>query len=149
VLIGKQLRDLRTAKGLTQHNVEDRTGILCCYLSRIENGRTVPSVDTLEKLAAAYEIPLWKVFRDSRDRTKPLRLHSDRNAESPKDAQFLAKLAERVPHIRERDLRLLLHMAQRMALKEKRIGNRKHREPAGGRLAASRARNLSKAAPAA
>ena len=110
MLIGKQLRDLRTAKGLTQHNVEDRTGILCCYLSRIENGRTVPSVDTLEKLAAAYEIPLWKVFRDSRDRTKPLRLHSDRNAESPKDAQFLAKLAERKEKIAfEHALGLRIH----------------------------------------
>ncbi len=143
MVIGKHLRDLRVAKGLTQRHVEDRTGILCCYLSRIENGRTVPSVDTLEKLAAAYEIPLWKIFRDSRDRTKPLRLHSDRKAETPKDAQFLTKLAERVPHMRQRDLHLLLHMAQRMALKERRIGNRKHRDSAGRRLAAPNARNSS------
>lgn len=142
MVIGKHLRDLRMAKGLTQHSVEDRTGILCCYLSRIENGRTVPSVDTLEKLAAAYEIPLWKIFRDRRDRTKPLRLSGDRKEQSPKDAQFLTKLAERLPHMRQRDLRLLLHMAQRMALKEKRLGNRKHRESAG-RLAAPHARSLS------
>ena len=142
MVIGKHLRDLRMAKGLTQHNVQDRTGILCCYLSRIENGRTVPSVDTLEKLAAAYETPLWKIFRDRRDRTKPLRLGGDRKEQSPKDAQFLTKLAERLPHMRQRDLRLLLHMAQRMALKQKRLGNRKHQESAG-RLAAPHARRLS------
>jgi len=143
VVIGKHLRDLRVAKGLTQRYVEDRTGILCCYLSRIENGRTVPSVETLEKLAAAYEIPLWRVFRDSKDRTRPLRLHTDRKGQSPKDAEFLAKLAERVPHMRQRDLHLLLHMAQRMALKEKRIGNRRHRESASRKLTAPAALNLS------
>lgn len=143
MVIGKHLRDLRAAKGLTQRHVEDRTGILCCYLSRIENGRTVPSVDTLEKLAAAYEIPLWKIFRDSKDRTKPLRLRSDRKEESPKDTQFLTKLAERVPRMRQRDLHLLLSMAQKMALKEKRTGKRKHRGSADQRLVAPSARNLS------
>jgi transcriptional regulator with XRE-family HTH domain len=133
LVIGKHLRDLRTAKGLTQHDVEERTGMLCCYLSRIENGRTVPSVDTLEKLAAAYEIPLWKVFRDGRDRSKPFQLRSDRKESSPKDGQFLQKLAERLPNLRQRDLHLLLHMAQRMAFKGKRMGTARAKDRVAGR----------------
>lgn len=142
MVIGKHLRDLRTEKGLTQHNVESRTGILCCYLSRIENGRTVPSVETLEKLAAAYDTPLWRIFRDPEDRSKPIRLHGERSKESPKDAHFLAKLAEQLEHMRERDQNLLLHMAQRMALKEKANGHHGSR-PSARAKAVSRARQAS------
>jgi hypothetical protein len=41
---------------------QKRTGLLRCYISRVENGHTVPSVDTLEKLARALEIPMYQLF---------------------------------------------------------------------------------------
>ncbi len=62
MIIGERLRVVREEKNLSQGDVEKRTGLLRCYISRVENGHTVPSVETLEKLARALEIPLYKLF---------------------------------------------------------------------------------------
>jgi predicted transcriptional regulator len=47
--IGRRLRDLRDEKNLSQGDIEKSTGLLRCYVSRVENGHTVPCVETLEK----------------------------------------------------------------------------------------------------
>jgi transcriptional regulator with XRE-family HTH domain len=60
--IGNRLRELRSSKGLSQGDIEKRTGLLRCYISRVENGHTVPSLETLEKLAGAHEIALYQLF---------------------------------------------------------------------------------------
>jgi len=60
--VGQRLRELREAKNLSQGNIEQRTGLLRCYTSRVENGHTVPSIETLEKYARALEIPLYRLF---------------------------------------------------------------------------------------
>jgi transcriptional regulator with XRE-family HTH domain len=65
MIIGDRLRALREERNLSQGDIEKRTGLLRCYLSRVENGHTVPSVETLEKLARAFEVPLYKLFYDS------------------------------------------------------------------------------------
>jgi transcriptional regulator with XRE-family HTH domain len=62
--IGQRLRELRGAKKLTQGDIEKRTGLLCCYTSRVENGHTVPNIQTLGKYASALEVPLYMVFCD-------------------------------------------------------------------------------------
>ena len=62
MIIGTRLRSLREERKLSQGDIEKRTGLLRCYISRVENGHTVPSIDTLEKLAAALEIPLYQLF---------------------------------------------------------------------------------------
>lgn len=56
--IGDRLRDLREAKYLSQGDIEQRTGLLGCYVSRVENGHTVPGIETLEKWAHALQVPL-------------------------------------------------------------------------------------------
>ena len=60
MVIGDRLRELREEKHLSQGDVEKRTGLLRCYLSRVENGHTVPSVETLEKFARDLELPLYR-----------------------------------------------------------------------------------------
>jgi transcriptional regulator with XRE-family HTH domain len=60
VLIGNRLRSLREAKKLSQADVEKRSGVLRCYISRVENGYTVPAIKTLEKLAGTLEVPLYR-----------------------------------------------------------------------------------------
>ena len=65
--IGQKLRELREAKEFSQGVIEKRTGLLRCYVSRVENGHTVPSVDTLEKWARALEVPLYKLFHDGEE----------------------------------------------------------------------------------
>ena len=60
--IGVTIRSFRLQKGMSQGDIEKRTGLLRCYLSRVENGHTVPSLDTLSKIAGAMELPLSHFF---------------------------------------------------------------------------------------
>ena len=53
VLISDRLRSIREEKKLSQGDIEKRTGLLRCYVSRVENGHTVPAVETIEKFARA------------------------------------------------------------------------------------------------
>lgn len=62
MVIGERVRTLRERKNLTQQDIEDRSGLKRCYLSRVENGNTVPSIHTVEKLAAALEVPMYRLF---------------------------------------------------------------------------------------
>src|SRR5271155_5113832 len=71
MVIGQRLRELRESKKLSQGDIEKRTGLLRCYTSRVENGHTVPSIETLEKYARALEIPLYKFFYDGEPPNKP------------------------------------------------------------------------------
>ena len=64
---------LREERNLSQGDIEARTGLLRCYVSRVENGHTVRSLETLEKLAAALEIPLYHFFTVEKDR-RPCRI---------------------------------------------------------------------------
>jgi transcriptional regulator with XRE-family HTH domain len=62
VVIGNRLKELREPKQLSQGDIEKRTGLLRCYISRVENGHTVPAVSTLERMARALEVPMYRLF---------------------------------------------------------------------------------------
>ena len=64
MLIGKRLREIREARNLSQGDIERRTGLIRHYVSRVENGHTVPAVETLEKFARALEVPMYALFYD-------------------------------------------------------------------------------------
>jgi transcriptional regulator with XRE-family HTH domain len=120
LVIGERLRALREAKGLPQSEIERRTGLLRCYVSRVENGHTVPSIETLEKLARALEVPLFQLFYDDAPPELPL-IPGRKTAEdivgatSPEEQRFLNRMARLLERLDTGDRRLLLHMAQRMA----------------------------------
>ncbi len=62
--IGKRIRALREAKGLSQGDIEKRSGLLRSYISRVEGGYTAPSLTTLDKFAKALEVePYQLLFR--------------------------------------------------------------------------------------
>ena len=67
MLIGDRLRAIREAKNFSQGDIEKRTGLIRCYISRVENGHTVPSLETLEKFAHAFEIPLYQLFYEGKE----------------------------------------------------------------------------------
>jgi transcriptional regulator with XRE-family HTH domain len=71
MVIGEKLKALRAQKNMMQGDVEQRTGLLRCYISRVENGHTVPSVDTLEKMARALQVPMYRLFTDEDHIKKP------------------------------------------------------------------------------
>jgi transcriptional regulator with XRE-family HTH domain len=62
MVIGNRLKELRESKELSQGDIEIRSGLLRCYISRVDNGHTVPSVETLEKMARALEVPMYRRF---------------------------------------------------------------------------------------
>jgi transcriptional regulator with XRE-family HTH domain len=121
VIIGDRLRDMREQKKLSQGDIEKRTGLLRCYISRVENGHTVPAIETLEKLARAMEVPMYQLFYDGEEPPKlpnlPKRKSSDDVpwGSSGKDARFLNKFRRLLSKTQEADRKLLLHMAQKMA----------------------------------
>jgi transcriptional regulator with XRE-family HTH domain len=65
--ISRRLRDLREAKHLSQGDIEHRTGLLRCYISRVENGHTIPALEMLQKLARALETPLYQLFYEGEE----------------------------------------------------------------------------------
>ena len=121
MIIGDQLRAMREEKQLSQGDIEKRTGLLRCYISRVENGHTVPAIETLEKMARALEVPMYRLFYDGEEPPKlpnlPKRKSSDDIAwgSSGKDARFLSKLRRLLGKAEEADRKLLLYMAQKMA----------------------------------
>ena len=120
MIIGDRLRDMREQKKLSQGDIEKRTGLLRCYISRVENGHTVPAIETLEKLARALEIPLYQLFYEGEEPPKlpnlPKRKSSDDIAwgSSGKDGRFLNKLRRLLAKTEEADRKLILYMAKKM-----------------------------------
>lgn len=121
MIIGDRLRVLREEKKFSQGEIEKRTGLLRCYISRVENGHTVPAVETLEKFARALEVPLYQLFYDGDEPPKLPNLPRRRTAngmvwgESGKEARTLAKFRQFLSRADEEDRRLLLFMAKKMA----------------------------------
>lgn len=74
MVISERLKRLREAQNLSQGDIQERTGLFRCYLSRLENGRTVPSIETLEKLARALGVPLHQLFTEDEVPAKKLRV---------------------------------------------------------------------------
>ncbi|HLI34291.1 MAG TPA: helix-turn-helix transcriptional regulator [Terriglobia bacterium] len=122
MVIGRRLRKLREEKSLSQGDIEKRTGLLRCYISRVENGHTVPSLETLERLASALEVPLYQLFYEGDD-PPPLRNLSSRQSsedlvldeDTEKQVRFFEKARRVLERIEEKDRQLLLYMAQKLA----------------------------------
>ncbi len=121
MMIGERLRALREEKKFSQGEVEKRTGLLRCYISRVENGHTVPAVETLEKMARALEVPMYRLFYDGEKPPKmpnlPKYKTSDDIAWGSKgeDANQLAKFRRLLGRTNDSDMRLLFSMARKIA----------------------------------
>src|SRR5215469_965687 len=126
MIIGERLRALREERRLSQGDIEKKTGLLRCYLSRVENGHTVPSVETLEKIARAFEVPLYQLFYD-RDNppmeSLPKRISTEDVlwGSRGKDARALKSLRKTLEQLRESDRDLLLFIARKMASKHGKV----------------------------
>ena len=118
--IGEKLRELRESKDLSQGEIEKRSGLLRVYVSRVENGHTVPAIETLEKLARALEVPMYQLFYEGEEPPKVLAFPKDRLVDdtewgsSGRDARYLRKLRRLLARMDERHRRLLLFITQKM-----------------------------------
>jgi len=125
MIIGERLRVLREQKKLSQGDIEKRTGLLRCYLSRVENGHTVPAIETLEKLARALEMPLYQLLYDGDEPPQPdvpaswTESRGSAWGSSGKDLRFMRKLRHLLSKMDPQDRTLLLFTVQQMARRKK------------------------------
>ena len=121
MLIGERLREIREAKNFSQGDIEKRTGLVRPYISRVENGHTIPALETLEKFAHALEVPLYQLFYEDEKPTKLTPRFKRKNADKDKwgsfgkDAILLTKFRRLLASMNKADRHLLLNTAQRMA----------------------------------
>lgn len=125
MIIGERIRSLREQKKLSQGDIGGRTGLLRCYISRVENGHTVPAIETLEKIARALDLKLYQLVYDGEEPPQalasPTKTKSNGHlwGSSGKDARYLRKLRQLLPRIKEADRQLLFAMAAKMVLAKK------------------------------
>jgi transcriptional regulator with XRE-family HTH domain len=121
MIIGERIRELREEKEMSQGEIQKKTGLLRCHISRVENGRTVPGIETLEKMARALDVPLYRLFYDGE---KPPALKNALKRKSDSDevwgsagseARFLLQLRRSLGRLQDDDRKLLLSLAQKMA----------------------------------
>jgi transcriptional regulator with XRE-family HTH domain len=108
--IGETIRNYRLQKGMSQGDIEKRTGLLRCYLSRVENGHTVPSLDTLQKIAASLDLELSQFFSDQKVGKDLSALHLDEG-----EIRFLTQVQKYASRLSENDRKLLLAMVRKFA----------------------------------
>jgi transcriptional regulator with XRE-family HTH domain len=108
--IGTTIREYRLQKNMSQGDIEKRTGLLRCYLSRVENGHTVPSLDTLQKIARALDLQLSQFFAEElvSKEMSGLNLNED-------EIRFLTQVQRYSAQLSESDRRLLLAMVKKFA----------------------------------
>jgi transcriptional regulator with XRE-family HTH domain len=109
--IGETIRNFRLQKGMSQGDIEKRTGLLRCYLSRVENGHTIPSLDTLAKIATAMDLPLAQFFGDSGNDNHKANLPQL----SEDEVRFLSQIRRYSSNLNDSDRKLVLAMVKKMA----------------------------------
>jgi transcriptional regulator with XRE-family HTH domain len=111
--IGETIRNLRMQKGMSQGDIEKRTGLLRCYLSRVENGHTVPSLDTLAKIAGSLDMQLGQFFAEG-----PADGGNVKNLPqlSEEEVRFLSQIRRYSGSLNDSDRKLVLAMVKKMAV---------------------------------
>ena len=122
--IGQKLRELREEKNLSQGYIEQKTGLLRCYVSRVENGFTVPNVETLEKFALALEVPLYRFITEG-ERVKMPKLPTS-NLELAWEVKGnhrreIRQFAKAFSQMDDRNQTLLVRLAQKMARRHSKV----------------------------
>ncbi len=116
--IADRIRHTREAKQLSQGDIEKRTGLLRCYISRVENGHTVPALETLEKICRALEVPMYQLFYDGQELPE-VPISPDHGKEDwasrGKGKRLFMKLRHALSFTNEADRKLLLDFARKLA----------------------------------
>lgn len=129
MFIGSRIRTLRKQVGLSQGDIEKRSGMMRAYISRVEHGRTVPSVNTLERLARAMEVPLHRFFEDGERPAVAVQWPAkskDVHSLAYGDDSYYERIRRLLPCMGKRDRTLLLFLARCLAQRRKPHGSRRH-----------------------
>jgi transcriptional regulator with XRE-family HTH domain len=134
MLIGQKLKEIREAKKMSQVEVSEATGLVQPYVSRVENGHTIPGLETLEKWASALKVPLYQILYDGEEPPKPLKLSSDSHRQlwgnSGRETHELKRLRQYLSKMNEGERELLLSLAGRIASRPRRSASEAKRSDA-------------------
>src|SRR5271156_1749290 len=112
--IGVTIRNFRLQRSMSQGDIEKRTGLLRCYLSRVENGHTIPSLDTLAKIAGAMDLALSQFFAEGNSNG-----HKGLPQLSDDEVRFLSQMRRYSANLNDSDRKLVLAMVKKMAASTK------------------------------
>jgi transcriptional regulator with XRE-family HTH domain len=121
--VGNRLKQYRELKGLSQGEMEGRTGLFRCYISRVENGHTVPSIETLEKFARALDMRLYQLLYEGEKPPKSLKTQAqeiDDWASRGRGRRIFSKLQDALQKMSVPDRTLLLNIAAKLVGKKSR-----------------------------
>jgi transcriptional regulator with XRE-family HTH domain len=120
--IARRLRELREHKDMSQGDIEEKTGLLRCYISRVENGHTVPAIETLEKIAQALDLPLYALLYEGKAEAQTGKEEDEVSdwASNGKGARQFRKLRHAVARISVRDRNTLMGLAEKVSARRKR-----------------------------
>lgn len=90
--VAAQVREMRRARHLSQRQLAGRMEVPRTYISKIENGKAIPTLGSLERLAAALGVEVRQLVRDARSRR-------DEEVASVLGDPFLAEIAALLPHL--------------------------------------------------
>ena len=90
--VAGQVRDIRKARHMSQRQLAGRMQVPRTCISKIENGKAIPTLGSLERLAAALEVDVCHLVRDARSRR-------DEEIASMLADPFLAEVAALLPHL--------------------------------------------------
>jgi transcriptional regulator with XRE-family HTH domain len=118
MIIGDRLKELREGKNFSQGDIEERPGLLRCHISRVENGHTVPSVETLEKFARALDVPMYALFYDGDEPPEAPKLPKIKDREfgrTAKEANYMRKLTRLLSKMSANHRNLVFELARKSA----------------------------------
>ncbi len=125
MILSERIRSIREQKKMTQGDIEDRTGLKRSYVSRLEHGRTIPSLATLEKFAQALEVPLYQFFYDGEPPNAASLPRSVQAADGDHwglngdSARYVHRLGILLRRISENDRKMLVHFASQLIRRKK------------------------------
>jgi transcriptional regulator with XRE-family HTH domain len=113
MMIGERVRQLREGRQLTQGDIEKRTGMRRCYISRVENGHTIPTIETLQKIALGLEVLTYELFHNGSTAVETLGATDDEWPTSKSTKRYWCRLRRCIVKMRPSDRRFLLDLTRR------------------------------------
>ncbi|MCL2661460.1 MAG: helix-turn-helix domain-containing protein [Acidobacteriaceae bacterium] len=111
--IATAVRDLRHVRNLSQRQLAARMNVPRTYISKIENGKAMPTLSSLDRLAKALQVDISTLLRD------PHRRHRDETAVLMTDP-FLAEIAGYVSQLDDLQKSIFLNHVRELAMGRRR-----------------------------